>query len=306
LYDPDKTDNFIKPRDIAIDDIIKDEQTNIDYVCHIDDIRNTNITKLPVKDTRSDSISRLVKKTDTNIDDIIKDDISFDKLLISDRSYRIVHIGNIPKLVSITANAYKLISYENVCTRERVLAKFAIDDFIYPEFNVLETILDCSSEKDADASIHMIEQIQRITSTFDVIPRSKLWSLLTSLENKDDLDTKNCNCKLCTTDVIFDVDQKTMITHMVNILKLDKDKDSCMSSDLVSTAEDFINKTNAKLLTVSINLNKNNTSTYLSSLLQKKRRFNGMTFMSRLPSLKEIDDLATNTATIIMRKFKKH
>lgn len=300
-YDPDKTDNVIKPRDIAIDDIIKDENNNIEYVCRIDDIRNTNITKLP-KFEQDTNINLLkVEKTvvkDSNIDDIIKDDKNN-----IDHVCKIYQV-DIPK--PFVVDTYKLISYENLCTRERVLAKFASEDFIYPEFNVLETILDCSSEKDADASIHMIQQIQRIASTFDVIPRSKLWSLLTSLENKDDVDIKNCNCKLCTNDVLFDIDQKTMISHMVNVLKLDKDKGFfCMSSDLSSYAEDFINKTNAKLVNVSICLNKNNTSTYLSNLLQKKRRFNGMTFMSRVPSTKEIDDLATNTATIIMRKFKK-
>jgi hypothetical protein len=92
-------------------------------------------------------------------------------------------VDEVYKLDKVTPNeVYKLISYENVCTKERIIAKFSDRDLIYPEFKVLLFLSTDISEKDADACVQMIQQLHTISSTCDVIPKNDLWKALASLD----------------------------------------------------------------------------------------------------------------------------
>lgn len=239
----------------------------------------------------------VIKLPVTNINDIVKDE-------------RIICTKEENHTKATLQKTCRLVTYENVCTGEKSIAKITNDYVIYPEFNILENISDCIHENDADMSIQIIKNIQNIVSTFDFIPKANIWKALASLDtNNNEVTTSKCNCKLCAEDIVFEVDQKTMITHMVNILALKKEIEWCASCDLVETAEEFINKTNISLLNKQCNVfvivNKNNTSICLSNMLEKKRRLSGMTFSSKLPTAKEINDLAEETSLMIMNKYNK-
>ena len=118
------------------------------------------------------------------------------------------------------------------------------------------------------------------------------------------MDTK-CDCALCASPKINEVEQYALIKHFMVHANLRQDDHAwCMSKQITNQIEAFINGVNEGIKDTGLHckINRNMISQSLEEFIEKRRKVAGMTFMCKAPDTQLVADVTNTTASLIKRK----
>jgi len=184
---------------------------------------------------------------------------------------------------------------------------------------MLECTEICSDTGPQDSMTHMSEQLDAVETqvstllqTMDIGQKAIFKRFLQHILSVDEttppahkfMDSK-CDCALCASPKIKEVEQHALIKHfMVHANLRQDDHVWCMSKQITNQIEAFINGVNEGIKDTGLHckINRNTISQSLEEFIEKRRKVAGMTFMCKAPDTQVVADVTNTTASLIKRK----